>query len=297
MTRKEIIKKIKKGELKEEEYSKITPSILSSLTKKQINSLNPNYLYHINRQTILGIDDKTFNILYELSLQSTLEKVITRRTLNYSGRHEKKYRKNINSYYLSTMAETRFTIRYNQNHSDEVNQEFCKESGLISSQDVYKLLNINFSSRKKIEESGLLKRVMGENNGGSSVYYDYNYFLEKMNDFFCRAERDMISPAKFDSIPKLLKKKDIKEKYGNEYFVAIANFVNQIFDYISYFKISERMIFYPEYIVEAVKPIVEFNLEERRKGKARNKKYDEKEYRKRDKLMLKEFEKKKKKNG
>lgn len=296
MSKKDIIALIKKGELSEKEYSKITPFILSSLSASELKKLNPNYLYHINRQTLINIDEKTFNKLYKIALESTLEKTVTRKVSNLGGEKVLKYKKNINTYYFASMLEARFTKKYNINKKeDEVNQEFCLESGLISSQDIYKLLNVNFVSRKNIEESGILKRVMGENNGGSSVYYDYKFFLKEMNKSFVRGERDTISPKKFDKIPVLLKKKDIREIYGQEYFTAIANFVNQIFDYISYFKISERMVLYPKYIIDAVYPIVLLNAKEREEKGKRNQKYSLKEYKKRDKLMRKEYEKIKKK--
>ena len=291
MKRVEILKDIQNGTLQEKYYKNITPSILESSTSISLKKLNPNWLIHLNRQTLLNISDETFEVLYKLSKKATEVKKVKKTFKNLSGKKTVQYNENININYLSNMYESRITKLYNKNRTKEqVNQKYCKEVNLISSKDLYKLFNINFTSRKNLENLGIFKRVLGEDVGNRAAYYDYEHLINIMNEYFVRAERDKISPKKFDEVPELLKKNDIKKIYGERVFTCFANFPNQIFKYVSYFRISERMVLYPKYIIESVLPIINLNLSEE-ETHHRKTAYTAKELEMRDKLMKEAFEK------
>lgn len=265
MTRKELRNRLETGTATEQDYELITSIIISEMTTDSLKKLNPNWLYHINNLTFKKISDEAFDTLYELSMQSTLEREDEFVFKNaYTKTKKIKYKVNVNTDYMSRMAAMRFTIEYNKHSGKSTsgqipNQEFCKVSGAIRALDLGYITSMSYTTRSRMEESGELIVKYGGRSADTHypTYYDYNAFLEVINDKFKRAEKDTFSPEYFKEIPFLLNKKKALEILGKDFAVVLRDTAHPIYKYLSYFSFSDKKRRFTIDSIIRVKPIME----------------------------------------
>ena len=263
---KDYLQKIENNvEITNEEYSRLHWTELQQMTSEQIAKLNPNKLYLIPDTTYRIADEKTIRQLKELGKQATYHYTVNKEvklgkekkiiSYEYYPNQEK-----TNSAYIWKISKK---IK-NKGNPDE-GQQFYKETGIISRQDLGKLLKIQDKGLRRLEEDGIIKPVL---KNKTHIYYDYIDFIETMNDRFIRAERDSISPKRFEEIVPLLTTKEIQEQYGESsgiklqdalYQNPITNKYRVLTMYMSYFDFGKSIKRYPSGLVERVIPVVRYS--------------------------------------